>query len=146
MSLVKWNNGGLIPQFSRMVENFFRDDDDFFQNWKREMNVPAVNVKELDDSFKMEFAVPGMKKDDFKIEVKENMLIVSCEKKMEKEEKKDDFTRREFSYSSFNRSFWMPENTKPDAIKAEYKDGILMLMIPKMKISKPENIKKIAVS
>lgn len=146
MSLVKWNNGGIIPQFSRMVENIFRDDDDFFNTWKKAMHVPAVNVKETDKLFEMEFAAPGLKKEDFVIEVKDNMLTVSCEKKEEKEEVKDNFTRKEFNYTTFNRSFWLPDNVNAEDIKAGYKDGVLKLTIPKVKVMAPEKAKMIPIS
>jgi HSP20 family protein len=147
MSLIKWRNrNDLMPTFPNWVDNFFRDDDFFANRWTRELTVPAVNVKETDTAFDLEVAAPGMKKDDFKLEVKEGMLYISAETKMEKEEKENDYTRREFSYSTFERSFWLPENVKSDNIKATYKDGILMITLPKVKVEKKEPSKLIKIA
>ena len=146
MSLIKWRNPGeLMPAFPNWMENFMRDDDFFANRWTREMTVPAVNVKETDKEFMLEVAAPGMKKDDFKVEVKEGNLYLSAETKMEKEEKSENYTRREFSFSSFNRSFWLPENVKADDIKATYKDGILFISLPKVKVEKKEPGKVIKI-
>ncbi|MBK7872616.1 MAG: Hsp20/alpha crystallin family protein [Saprospiraceae bacterium] len=147
MSLINWRRGDLLPSFNSMVENFFDNDNDFEKWWKGAKTIPAVNVVETDKSFDMEVAAPGMKKEDFKVEVKEGMLMISAETKHEEEETKENYTRREFSYSSFNRSFRLPENVKADNIVANYKDGILKLTMPKKVASKPEEtVKKIAIS
>lgn len=127
------------------IDNFFRDDDFFANNWQRELSIPAVNVKETDAAFELEVAAPGMKKDDFKIEIKDGNLVISAETKEEKEEKGKNFTRREFNFSSFNRSFWLPENVKPGEVKATYKEGILYLSLPKIKVEKKEPAKLIEV-
>jgi HSP20 family protein len=86
-----------------------------------------------------------MKKDDFKVEIKDGNLVISAETKEEKEEKGKNFTRREFNFSSFNRSFWLPENVKPGEVKATYKEGILYLSLPKIKVEKKEPAKLIEV-
>lgn len=138
MSLMKRTS--LMP----WVDRFFADDD-FFNKWWREDRLPAVNVAETEKEFKVEVAAPGMKKDDFKVEVKEGVLYISAEAKTEKEEKEDNYMRKEFSYSSFKRSFYLPENVKDDAIVANYKDGILYLTLPKVKVDKKEKIKKIEI-
>jgi HSP20 family protein len=144
---MKWKNRDLMPAFPNWVDNFFRDDDFFANRWlTREMTVPAVNVKETDTAFELEVAAPGMKKDDFKVEVKDGMLYIKAENKMEKEEKEEDFTRREFCFSTFERTFWLPENVKSDNIKANYKDGILMIALPKVKTEKKEASKVIQIS
>jgi HSP20 family protein len=109
------------------------------------MNMPAVNVKETDKAFVLEVAVPGMKKDDFKLEMKDGMLIISAETEIEKEEKDENYTRKEFNYSSFSRSFWLPENVKTDDIKANYKEGMLLVTLPKEKIKLVEKAKMIEV-
>lgn len=100
---------------------------------------------ETDTAFDLEVAAPGMKKEDFKLEVKEGMLYISAATKMEKEEKDDNYTRKEFSYSTFERSFWLPENVKSDNIKAAYKDGILTITLPKVKVEKKEPAKMIKI-
>ncbi len=146
MSLIKWRSpSDLMPAFPNWVDNFFRDDDFFANKWTREMTVPAVNVQETDKEFRLEVAAPGMKKEDFKLEVKEGMLYISAEKKTETEEKDEHYTRREFSYSTFSRSFWLPENVKSDDIKAVYKEGILNLVLPKFKVEKKAPAKMIEI-
>lgn len=121
-----WGND-FMPSFSKLFEDFFNDD---FGTWT---TVPAVNIKENDKEFSLEFAAPGKAKEDFKIEVDENILKVSSEKQDEKEEKdeKGRYTRREFSYHSFVRSFRLPDNVDVDKIEANYKNGILHINLPK---------------
>jgi HSP20 family protein len=105
--------------------------DDDFSNYKRNCNVPAVNIQEDEKQFLLEFAVPGMKKDDFKINLENQMLTISSEIKEENEETKTNYTRREFGCNSFSRSFTLPKNIVADKIKADYNDGILNISIPK---------------
>lgn len=102
--------------------------------------VPSANIRETKDSYIVELSAPGLKKDDFKIELEDGVLTVSCEKEEEKKEEEKDYKRREFSYTSFTRSFSLPENAQEDKINAHYADGILELSIPKkeMSVSKPK--------
>jgi HSP20 family protein len=100
--------------------------------------VPAVNIRETEDLFIVEMAAPGMKKEDFNIEIKQGMLSISSERKEEKEEKKENFTRKEFSFRSFERSFQLPENVNPELIKASYKEGLLLIELPKREKSIPK--------
>jgi HSP20 family protein len=132
----------------RWAANFFKDDDFFDKRWlpTHEMTVPSVNVVETKDAFGLEVAAPGMKKEDFKVEVKEGCLVISAETKVEKEQKEDNYTRKEFNYQAFTRSFWLPENVKTDNIKATYADGILKLNVPKIKVEKEEPAKLVKVS
>jgi HSP20 family protein len=150
MSVVKWRNPNeLLPSLTipKWVDNFFRDDDFFDSRWmRREMTVPSVNVFETKDAYNLEVAAPGMKKSDFKVEVKEGMLTISAEMKAEKEEKDDNYTRKEFSYRSFSRSFWLPENIKSDNVKATYTDGILKIALPKVKAEKEVPAKLVPIS
>ena len=146
MSLINWRNRyDLMPGFPKWVDHFFRDDDFTNGNWPREMAIPAVNVKDTDKAFVLEVAVPGMKRDDFKLEVKDGMLILSAETKSESEENEENYTRKEFNFSSFSRSFWLPENVLSDKIKANYKDGMLLVELPKEKIAKLEKAKVIEI-
>lgn len=146
MSLIKWRNpNDLMPAFPNWIENFFRDDDFFAHRWMREMTVPAVNVRETEREFTLEVAAPGMKKEDFKVEVKEGNLCISAEVTTEKEEKEDGFERKEFNFNSFSRSFWLPEHVKSNDIKAVYKDGILQIVLPKVKVEKKEPSKRIEI-
>lgn len=110
--------------------------------------LPAVNVKETDDAFEIEVAAPGMTKKDFKVNLENNILSISSERKEEKkEEEKGRFTRREFSYQSFQRSFTIPENmVKGDKISARYNDGLLCIHLPKVEAAKPKPAREITIS
>ncbi|MBI2258972.1 MAG: Hsp20/alpha crystallin family protein [Flavobacteriia bacterium] len=113
---------------------FFNDDlFDFFGNdrfFKKE-NVPAVNIKETENSFEIEAKIPGFKKEEIKIEIEQGVLQISGESSSEKETKEDKYTRKEFTKNSFSRSFQLPENTLEEDIKANYVDGILKLSVNK---------------
>jgi HSP20 family protein len=147
MSLIKWNrNKGLIPSFSAMVEDFFKDDDGFFPTLKNDFTLPAVNVADLDDRWQLEAAVPGMEKSDFDIKVEKGVLKISAKKESKFEEKEENYTRQEFNYASFSRSFWLPENVKEDLIEANYDEGILRITIPKKEISVKKEPKVVKVS
>lgn len=131
MSLVKWNpENNLFPTFSNWMDDFFPGDGNKFNNG---VSIPAVNILETKHAFKLKIAAPGFKKDDFKLEVQNGILTISGETKMEKEEKEERYTRQEFSYSTFNRSFTLPENVKSNAIDAKYTDGVLNVTLPKLK-------------
>lgn len=95
----------------------------------RTATVPAVNVSETATQYMVEFAAPGMKKEDFKLSIDDNMLTVSATTSTEKKEESKEFTRQEFNYSSFTRSFTLPDDVLPDSIKATYLDGMLKITI-----------------
>ena len=103
--------------------------------------MPAVNIIENGNHYNISLAAPGLKKDDFKIGVEGNMLTISSEKEERKEEKEEKFTRKEYSYSSFSRSFTLPEDVNQDAIDARYEDGILNITLPRR-----EEAKKVTAS
>ncbi|MFL5752286.1 MAG: Hsp20/alpha crystallin family protein [Bacteroidia bacterium] len=126
--LVDKNNFGFSPLFDEVFDNFLGGS--VFN--KPAMNrVPAVNINESDKAYEIEFAAPGYEKDEFKINLSQNILTVSAEKKNQKEDKQEGYTRREFNFSSFKRSFTLPDSAKEDEIRAEYKNGILHVSIPK---------------
>lgn len=115
---------------------------DFFKPWDRwfdtnggslnqMLTVPAVNIVEKQDHFEISLAVPGMKKDDFNIDVEGNMLTISAESEEQKQEKDERHTRREFNYTSFSRTFTLPEGVKKEQIDASYNNGLLKLVLPK---------------
>ena len=108
--------------------------------------MPAVNVKEDDKQFSLELAVPGMDKKDLKIDINEDVLTISSESKHESEENKNGYKRKEFSYSSFCRSFYIPENVNRDNIEANYKDGILTVGLPKQEEEKSKITRQISIS
>lgn len=110
-------------------------------------SLPAVNVKETNDEYMIEVAAPGMTKDDFQISLHNNVLTVSSEKQDERNEEKENYTRREFSYQSFQRSFTVPENNvMSDKIEAAYSDGILKITLPKRDEVKPKPKREIKIS
>ena len=135
-----------FPVLSTFFDDFFRDDKNFFPSWKNGAQLPAVNVSEKDDSFELEVAAPGLKKSDFNIEVKDGVMTVSSEVQSEKEEKEENYTRKEFSYTAFSRSFWLPQGVKEDNIKATYKEGILTVVIPKLEVKAVPPPKKVKIS
>lgn len=110
------------------------------------VTVPTVNVSETPKEYKLELAAPGLERKDFKIEVEDHCLCISAEKEEEKKEKEGDYTRREYSFNSFSRSFTLPENVKENAIDAKYENGILKLVVPKSKETPTKVAHQIAVS
>ncbi|TND06542.1 MAG: HSP20 family protein [Bacteroidetes bacterium] len=143
MTLIKTNNGN-TPAFRTLLSDFFDGEKFFNDDFFAGSRLPAVNVCENEKDFQVELAAPGLKKEDFKVYIKNDVLHISAEKKEEKEEKEKNYTRREFSYNSFSRSFSMPDNINPDEISARYHDGVLKLTILKKVPSTPKN-KEIAV-
>ena len=127
------------------LSDFFDSDRFFDSDWVKHQSVPAVNVRETDKGFEIELAAPGLSKKDFKITVENRILTISSERKEEKEEKVKEYTRREFSYSSFSRSFTLPENVKEEGINAVYEDGVLRLMLTKKQMSETKAMKAIEV-
>jgi len=117
---------------SSVLDDFFKPWNEWFDGglWGRTINIPAVNIIEHKDEYMVSLAVPGMKKDDFKIDVDANMLTISSEKEENKEEKDKKFTRKEYNYSSFRRSFTLPEEINKEKIDATYEDGVLKIALP----------------
>ena len=129
------------------MEKFFNAPLDEFFSMGKIMNVPAVNVSETDKEFRLTVAAPGMEKKDFKVEAFDDMLTISAEhEREEKEEKNGRFNRREYNYSSWNRSFTLPENCDASKIEASYVNGELKIMIPKLLIKESKQVKNIAVN
>jgi len=127
MANITKSQGSLTRPFWR---DFF-DTDDFFGSRWAGTSLPAVNVAEKENEYSIEVAAPGYKKDDFKISVNNDVLTISAEAKAENKEGGKEYTRQEYSYNSFSRSFRLPDNVKDDAIKAKYEDGMLKLNLPK---------------
>lgn len=145
MSLMRFSNQ-LPTLFDRFFENDMFDwSNRNFSNTNT--TLPAVNIKEDTEGFEVELAAPGFDKKDFKIELNNDLLTISSEKKVEKELKKEEqFSRREFSYQSFSRSFTLPNTVHNDKISAKYDNGILKIHIPKREEAKPKPVKQINVS
>lgn len=154
METLAKRNGGFPSLVNRSVNTFFDDfiTKDIF-DWTDKnfvalgSNLPSVNLKESDTKIEVELAAPGMKKNDFKVEIDNDILLISSEKEEEKEEvrKKDNYVRREFNYQSFCRTFSLPDTVDETKIEAHYKDGILHVMIPKKEGSQKRIVKNIPI-
>lgn len=126
-------NSLILPS---LMNDFFKPD--WFGGMDTFNNVPAVNIKENEKDFMLELAIPGFKKEDFNIEVDNDVLTISSEVKKDNEVKEDNYTRREFSVSSFKRAFTLPETVNEDEINATYEGGILKLTLPKREEALPK--------
>jgi HSP20 family protein len=138
MDIIRKNNS-LLPSFFGNLENGLFNDE----RLDRFTNV-AVNIKERDDDFVIEMAVPGYKKEDLNLEVDGNKLIVSAEISQEVDDSGENYSRKEFSYGSFTRSFTLPREVDVDKISASSNDGVLSISIPKPE-SKKKKVKKISL-
>lgn len=144
-------NGNLTNSFPSLFDDFFSRD---LLDWNNSnfsntgTTLPAVNVKETPETFEVEMAAPGMKKEDFKVELNNNILTISSEQRSEHEEKDNDkYTRKEFSYQSFQRSFQLSrEAVDADKIQAKYENGVLHLTIPKREEVKQKPSRLINIS
>jgi HSP20 family protein len=138
----------LIRRKPFAVNSIFEDlfDNAIVRNdsWKGGYSFPAINIIKSEVGFELELAAPGMKKSDFNIEIKEGTLMISSELKSEREENKSElnYTRKEFSYNSFSRSFTLPKEVDDEKIEAKYEEGILQIRIPnsEAKIQKSKQI------
>lgn len=144
MSLVKRNNWPLLGNGSLLSDLF--DNEKFFDSdWLKKQSLPAVNVTETEKNYEIEVAAPGRSKKDFNISAENGVLTISSEQKEEKEQKEKGYTRKEFNYSSFSRSFSLPENANEEDVKATYADGILKLEVAKRVITHPKTKRAIEV-
>ncbi len=148
-ALVKRN--GFTPLVSTIFDDFLSRD---LMDWSDRnfsaigSSLPSVNLKETDKKIEVELAAPGLKKDDFKVEIDNHMLTISSEKEEEKEEerKKDNYYRKEFNYQSFCRTFSLPDYADENSVKANYKDGILHVDIAKKESAQKKATKTIAIT
>jgi len=140
------NNFPVFPSFlNNLLSKDLMDWNDL-NAWNTNSTIPAVNVKEEADKYEIEVAAPGLNKEDFRVKVENNLLTITSEKQVEKEEEKSNYTRKEFSYQSFQRSFNLPDgHVKADKISARYNDGILHIELPKRDEVKPQPLKEIAI-
>ncbi len=137
MTLIKWNNKPVSSIFDRAFDNFF-DNDFGLVGRNVGHNIPAVNIQENEKEYHLELAVPGLKKEDIKVQFDNGLLSIFAEQKNEEEAKESNYTRREFSYQSFQRSFRLPEIVNEDAIDAKCEDGVLKVLIPKKEEAQPK--------
>lgn len=148
MTLVKFKNTNPLTEFSnlnRSFSSFFPDALERLLNDETVNWMPSVNIKERTDDFKIDLAVPGMDKKDFQIELENNVLMVSGQRKEEVKEENEKITRQEFHYGVFKRSFTLPDSANTDQINASYTDGVLSLTIAKREEAKPKAKKQISV-
>lgn len=139
MSLIKFNNKNrLFPWNNGSLKDFLSTDAFFNDDFLAEDGLmPAMNVKEHENDFEIEFAAPGFSKEDFEVSIEDNVLHVVGEKKQEHEDKDNDYMRREFNYTAFKRSMTLPQTADLEAeVKAGYKKGILNLRIGKLESAK----------
>ena len=139
---------GRFPSISSFLDDMINDtlDSDFITKTNNRPTMPAVNIIEKDQAFEVEMAIPGFNKSDFNIDVDKELLTISSERTTENEETSDNFTRREFGYASFKRSFHLPETVNKEEISASYIDGILKVNLPKNKEEIDKGIKQIEIS
>jgi HSP20 family protein len=148
--IIKRRNGDLFPSLTNDLcgtsscgPSLLDIDNDL---WDGGLKVPLANITENKNEFKVDLSAPGLKKEDFKVEIEDGTLTISSEKKEESKEDKKNYKRREFSYSSFSRSFSLPENVQEDKINAKYDDGMLHVSIPKKEPEQSKPKKAIQVA
>jgi HSP20 family protein len=137
--LKDWTN----PE-SMLMRDFFDLGSDFVFP-RVGMTIPSVNIQETPKDFIFELAAPGLERKDFNIELDNHVLTISSEKEEKKDEKENGYYRKEYSFNSFKRSFTLPENVKEANIDAKYENGILKVVVPKVKETISQAPKKIAV-
>lgn len=147
MSLIKRNEANWLPS---VFDDMFKTD---WLGGTTNVNsigtsIPAVNIQETDDNFMVEVAAPGKSRDDFNIELDNDILTISSEEKKEMEttEKNGRYTRKEFSYSNFKRAFSLPETVNNDKISASYENGVLLINLPKKEEAKVQAKRMIEIS
>jgi HSP20 family protein len=146
MSLVKFKKSPLenlfTPDFLDFNANSLFND----KLWLKKMNEPALNIKEKKDEFEIELAAPGYDKKDFEVTINDGCLNISAKKEASKEEKDENYTRKEFSYSSFERSLQLPDSVSDEKIKAKYDNGVLRFSLAKKEEAKKLKPKVIEIS
>ena len=139
---------GTLPSLSSWFDDLIGNDlsSGFLPNFNNGITLPAVNISEEAEEYIVEMAVPGMKKSDFNIDLDNKILSISSEIEEKKEATENNFTRREFGYSSFKRTFTLPDTVESDKISATYKEGILSVILPKREEAKQKPARTIKIS
>jgi len=136
MTLVKFNNrsnNALLPGFSDVFDSFFNDN--FFSD-RMVTRVPAVNISETESNYHVDLAAPGLKREDFKLNLERDVLTISVEQSSDHQDNQKNYSKREYSYNSFVRSFTLPESADESKIDATYTDGVLRIDIAKREEAK----------
>jgi HSP20 family protein len=138
MSLIKRSDWPTLG--GSLMSDLFDDDRFFSSPWLKGQAVPAVNVKENEGTYEIELRAPGFNKNEFNVSLQDGLLTISAEKKQESEKNEDKYTRREFNYTSFSRSFSLPQGINDEDVKGSYENGVLKLSIAKKQLpeSKPK--------
>ena len=147
MAIIKWHReDDNLPVFSNLWNNFLnRDIDEFYVN-SMTMRTPSVNIIEGKEDFLIEVAAPGLEKKDFTVNINHNLLTIEAKKELKSEASEERFSRREFSYNSFKRSFTLPESIVHENIDAKYENGILHISLPKKEEAKVKPLREIAIA
>jgi HSP20 family protein len=147
-SLKRTREFGTFPSLSTWFDDIVGNEltSGFLGNFNTGMTLPAVNIKENEEAFILEIAVPGMKKSDFNVDVDNKVLTISAEIEESKEHMEEVYTRREFGYSSFKRTFTLPDTVELDSISATYTEGILNVLLPKREDAKQKPPRTIKIS
>lgn len=147
-SLANTNSNTSFPTLSNWLDDIFNRDLPavFASNFNTGMTLPKVNIKETADAFVVDMAVPGLQKSDFQVDLENEVLSISTHINEEDEQKEINYTRREFGYSSFKRTFTLPESVNEDKIDASYNNGILSILLPKKEEAKQKPPRTIAIS
>ena len=145
MSLIKYDPFAPVRSLTNVVDEFFNRGIGELLGYDHAFSVPSVNVIEKPDSFLLDIAAPGLEKGDFKVSVENGCLNISAKKEKKEEVKEGKYTRREFNYTSFSRSFTLPEGVKPEDVHATYENGVLHVTIPKKEVAKVEDARVIEI-
>ncbi|WP_452221915.1 Hsp20/alpha crystallin family protein [Lacinutrix salivirga] len=146
-SLTNTNSTVNFPRFNWLDEVLNSNLPSMFSsNFTTELSLPKVNIKENAEAFLVELAAPGLKKNDFNLDLDNQVLSISTEVKKEDEHQEEGYTRKEFEFSSFKRTFTLPESVDEDKIEAKYKDGILNILLPKREEAKKKPARTIKIS
>ena len=144
MTLVRFNRENEnMPVFSKMFENFFNDD---FMPRRFTSQTPAVNVVEEDDQFVIEVAAPGLTKKDFKVNLDNDFITIEANKESKDKKEEKNYTRREFCYENFSRTFSIPDSVNSEKIDATYNEGVLTVKLPKREEAKVKPAREIKIA
>ncbi|MBC35805.1 MAG: heat-shock protein [Bacteroidetes bacterium] len=139
MNLVRWNNQ---PRFSSLFDQLFNDPNYYTTFKSTSVSQPAANIQETDEGFELDLAIPGLNKDDVKINLEKNVLTISAESSTDN----SNYSRREFGYNSFSRSFSLPKSINVEKIVAKHENGILSISLPKKEEEKVKLSREIKIS
>ena len=130
----------VIGSFPHWLDHFLQPEFDAATTWQNMKTAPKVNIAESKESFKITFAVPGMNKESFKIQVEKDTLTVSAEAIENKETQDEKLTRQEFRHQAFSRSFFLPDSVNTQAVSAKYENGLLVVTLLKKEDATPQSI------